>query len=212
MADLLAGLLIAVGACLRSGARDASKPIKADNAALDRLNRAAQVYLAQLRLDLLGEEEQRRVEEIRQFALNLASAGDVLERGLSRDAVRQARLGAAAAEDLAAMEALHARSREQLRLAVAVFLRGDAGAARRLIAEKERMRQDEAEAARRFAGATQRTDVEAAELRVKVVRDLKRIGAHLAAAAHPALERAGELRSSRLVGQDGVEDEGLNPA
>jgi len=212
MADMLEAMLAELAACLRSGARDAGKRIKAEGEALDRLHRAVQVYLATLRPDLLGDAERQRVEEIRQFALNLASAGDVLDRSLSRDAARQARLGATAAEDLDAIEAMQARSREQLRLAIAVFLRGDAAAARRLIAEKERMREDEAEAARRFADATQPAAVEAAELRVRVVRDLKRIGAYLAAAAHPTLERAGGLHASRLVGQDGIEDEGLTPA
>lgn len=212
MADMLEAMLVSVGACLRNDARDIGKRIKAENAGLDRLHRAVQLYLATLRPDLLGDEERRRVEEVRQFALNLASAGDIMERGLSRDTTRHARLGHAAAEDLAAMEAMHGRSREQLRLAVAVFLRGDVAAARRLIAEKERMRLDEAEAARRFADAAQGSAIEAAELRMKVVRDLKSIGAHLAVAAHPALVRSGDLRASRLVENGGVGDEGLTPA
>ena len=35
-------------------------------------------------------------------------------------------------------------------------------------------------------------------LHLDVVRDLKRIHSHIAAVAYPILERAGELRSSRL--------------
>ena len=40
--------------------------------------------------------------------------------------------------------------------------------------------------------------MEARRLHLDIVRDLKRVNAHLSAAAYPVLERRGELLTSRL--------------
>ena len=44
-----------------------------------------------------------------------------------------------------------------------------------------------------------RRDIETEGLHLDIVRDLKQIEAHLAATAHPLLERRNLLRPSRLV-------------
>jgi phosphate:Na+ symporter len=41
--------------------------------------------------------------------------------------------------------------------------------------------------------------VETSSLHLDIVRDLKRVDAHLAAIAHPLLERSNLLRPSRLI-------------
>ncbi len=167
---------------------------------VDRLNRAVQGYLAALNTDLLGEEERRRIAEIRAFAINLDSAGDVLERSLARVAAKWAREGMALDDAMMeSIQAVHLRGIEQLQLAIAAFMREDLSAARRLIEEKERMREEEAETAQRFSLAVEPAAIAATGLLLEVVRDLKRVGGHLAATAHPLLERMGVLRASRLA-------------
>jgi hypothetical protein len=47
-----------------------------------------------------------------------------------------------------------------------------------------------------YAGRVE--SVETSALHLDVLRDLKRINAHIAAAAHPVLEKLGELLPSRL--------------
>src|SRR6202043_3405902 len=84
---------------------------------------------------------------------------------------------------------------------VAVFMTEDARAARRLLGEKEVFRELETRAtethfARIRAGRVE--SVETSALHLDVLRDLKRINAHVAAAAYPVLEKRGELLSSRL--------------
>jgi phosphate:Na+ symporter len=44
-----------------------------------------------------------------------------------------------------------------------------------------------------------------------VIRDLKRISGHLVSVAYPILEAAGELRTTRLLGQ-GAERQATKPA
>ena len=116
--------------------------------------------------------------------------------------------GAARYLDAEALEtppvALAHAAREVLRLAVAVFMREDAEAARRLVREKEALRDAERDALRRMAEVADRTAAEggaAAGLLLDAVRDLRRIGAHFAMVAHPLLERRGELLPSRLAAE-----------
>jgi phosphate:Na+ symporter len=85
--------------------------------------------------------------------------------------------------------------------AAAVFMPADARAARGLLGEKEVFRDLEAHAteahfARIRAGRLE--SVETSALHLDLLRDLKRINAHIAAAAYPALDNLGELLPSRL--------------
>ena len=82
-----------------------------------------------------------------------------------------------------------------------VFMTQDARAARQLLGEKEVFRDMETRAtethfARVRAGRAE--SVETSALHLDVLRDLKRINAHLSAAAYPVLEHRGELLPSRL--------------
>lgn len=208
-ADALEEMLRAVATGFRDEDRDLAKRVGRLNEVVDRLNRAVQSYLAALGPEQLGEDEKRRVAEIQAFAINLESAGDVLERSLARVAAKWAREGVTLDEAMkAAIGDVHARALEQLSLAVAAFMREDSAAARKLIEEKERMRVEEAETARRFSLAVEPAEVAATGVLLEVVRDLKRVGGHLAATAHPLLERIGALRPSRLT----PEEEGVAPA
>jgi phosphate:Na+ symporter len=85
----------------------------------------------------------------------------------------------------------------------------DVRAARSLLGEKEVFRDLEARAteahfARVRAGRVESVDT--SMLHLDVLRDLKRINAHIAAAAYPVLERLGELLPSRLRRDIDVED------
>ena len=88
-----------------------------------------------------------------------------------------------------------------VRTAAAVFMTGDVRAARELLGEKEVFRDLETRAtgahfARIRAGRIE--SVETSALHLDMLRDLKRINAHIAAAAYAVLEHRGELLPSRL--------------
>jgi len=88
-----------------------------------------------------------------------------------------------------------------LRSSTAVFMTEDARTARALADEKEAFRDIEAAAtqahfSRLRAGGT---SAETSSLHLDLVRDLKRVNAHLvAAAAYPVLKEQGELLRSRV--------------
>jgi phosphate:Na+ symporter len=89
-----------------------------------------------------------------------------------------------------------------MRRALAVFVTRDAGVARELVAEKDRLRDEEYRAAERHFGRLRDglpETIETSALHLDVLRDLKRVNAHLTTVAYPILEQTGELRGSRLA-------------
>ena len=203
IADQLEAMLRGSAAAFRGQDREAARAINRMDDVVDRLHRAVHAYLARIPRETLGDEESRRLAEIQAFAIALEHAADVVERDLVRHAAKRLRRGLALGPGPAReIESLHTALLEQLRLAIAVFMMEDAEAARRLVRGKEGLRAAERDAARRMAeaGALDATeDGGAAGLLLDAVRDLRRVGAHLASVAHPLLERRGELLPSRLA-------------
>ena len=72
-----------------------------------------------------------------------------------------------------------------------------------LVRGKEGLRSAEQAAAQRLV----EEPGEAAGLLLDAVRDLRRVGGHLAVVAHPLLERRGELLSSRLATDQALADD-----
>ena len=169
---------------------------------LDRLHVAIKRFLGDLGRTGLAEDERARLGEILGVALNLEHAGDIIDKGLLDLAAKRIRRRLRfAAQELAEAEAMHQHLLSQLRLAVAVFMGEDLRAALRLVEEKERFRGlERAATERQFAHLQEgRRPAETGSLHLDIVRDLKRVEAHLAAIAHPLLERNNLLRPSRLV-------------
>jgi phosphate:Na+ symporter len=170
---------------------------------VDRLYGALQRYLGAISREELSEEEARRLAEVHALSINLEHAGDIIDKNLTELAAKriksQHRLSAGS---LAEIDTMHGRLLDHLQLAVAVFMYGDAQAARRLVAEKEQFREFERNATQRHLavmGSGTQEDREASTLLLDITRDLKRIEAHIAATVYGLLEKSGDLKSSRLA-------------
>ena len=203
IADVLDRMLHASESAYAAEDREAGKTLAEMDDVVDRLHRAVLAYLAGIPPDRLTAAEAARLDDIRAFAIALEHAADVLSRDVARHAAKRLRRGITlATEDRDDLAALHQSLRSQLRLAVAVLMVQDAEAARRLVREKEMLRATERGVARRAAEAAPLPLGEPGAtpgLVLDAIRDLRRVGAHLAAAAHPLLERRGELLASRLT-------------
>jgi phosphate:Na+ symporter len=168
---------------------------------LDHLNRDLKVYLTALDPDSL-DDDNRRLSEILNFVTNLEHAGDIVEKGLVAIAAKRLKRGLSfSVEGQAEIRAMIERLAGNVSAAAAVFMTDDPRAARRLLAEEEVFRDLDARAteahfARIRAGRVE--SVETSALHLDVLRDLKRINAHLTAAADSVLDRMGELLPSRL--------------
>jgi phosphate:Na+ symporter len=202
MADVVEGMLAGSRELLaRDDPRLADRLGRMDDI-LDRLHAELRRFLAELARAGLSEDARRRLHWTLAVALNLEHAGDLIDRGLlALAAKRMRRRQRLTRRELAEAEAMHEHLQAQLRLAVTVFMSEDLGAALRLVEEKERFRELERSAAdAQFARVEEgRRESETGSLHLDLVRELKRIEAHLAAIAHPLLERRKLLRPSRLL-------------
>lgn len=168
----------------------------------DKLHAALGPFLGEISQGELTDGECSRLTHTLTAALNLEHAGDVIAKGLLGLAAKRMRRGwHFTDEELAEAEAMHQHLLAQLRLAVAVFMGEDVQAALRLVEEKERFRElERAATADGFARLREgRHQPETRGLHLDLVREMKRVEAHLAAIAHPLLERRNLLRPSRLV-------------
>jgi phosphate:Na+ symporter len=172
---------------------------------LDRLHEVIERYLTQLDGDSLTEAEAKRLSDVLAFVIAMEHTGDVVEKSLMKLAAKQIKkrilLSAEAQEQIAT---LHGRLIDDLRLATAVFHGGDVAAARALAHEKEFFRESERTVTERHFDRvlTGREEAhEASGLHLDVVRDLKRISAHIISVGYPILEQSDMLRQSRLMEQ-----------
>ena len=202
MADVFETMLAGALDSLDRGDRKRVTETKRMDDVLDRLDREIKGYITSLDIDALSDAEHRRLSEIVAFTTNIEHAGDILEKSLMPLAAKRIKRGLAFSE-VNRDELRHAIERlvGNTRAAAAVFMTEDPGAARQLLGEKEVFRDIEARATQAHFGVAreERSEiVEAGRLHLDILRDLKRVNAHLSAAAYPILEGRGELLPSRL--------------
>jgi len=203
LADMLEAMLLAAREAFVADDRKRVAEARRMDDVLDRLNGAIKVYLTGLDPEALSDTDQRRITEILAFATNLEHAGDVVDKNLLGHAAKRLKrnlvLPAAQATEVSA---LIFRLVANVRAAAAVFMTEDVRAARLLVAEKEAFRDLEAEATEAHFAAIAGGHAEVAEAgawRLDLLRDLKRINAHLVeGAAYPVLKAQGELLPTRL--------------
>jgi len=209
LADLLEAMLLAARDAFATDDRKRVAEARRMDDVLDRLNHAIKAYLTGLDAEATSDADQRRIEEILAFTINLEHAGDVVDRNLLDHAAkrlkRQIMLPPGQTEEL---DATFARLVSNLRAAASVFMTADVRAARLLAAEKETFRRLEATETETHFAQIRAGQVEAAERsawRLDLLRDLKRVNDHLvAAAAYPVLKEQGELLPTRLRENDPV--------
>ncbi len=172
---------------------------------IDALQQSVKLYVARLDRSSLDEDGNRRANEIISYAINLEHIGDIIDRGLGEQAVKRAQRHLAfSAAGLEEITQMYDKTVENLALAQSVFLTGDPQLARALMAAKIEIRRLEASSTSRHLERVRALRAEALDtstLHLDIVRDLKRINAHLASVAVSVLECRGELVESRVLPQ-----------
>ncbi|MEE8271437.1 MAG: Na/Pi cotransporter family protein, partial [Alphaproteobacteria bacterium] len=169
---------------------------------VDALHEAIKLYLTEVsRRPLDGEDSERFVELIT-FTTNLEHIGDIIDNNLLPIAQKKIKRKLEFSDEgWRELSDMHARAVDQLHLGVSVFVSRDVPMARRLLVEKERLRDLEREASERHLERLRDGQVEAIEtsaLHLDMLRDLKRITSHITSIAYTLLDAEGELRRSRL--------------
>jgi len=202
MGDIIETMLRQTIVALMTDDRRLVADIERMDNAVDKLHEAVKHYVTKITRQSLDEAESRRAMEIISFAINLEHIGDIIDKNLMELAAKKIKNRFSFSDKGAAeLQQFHGRVLDSLKLAFSVFMSGDARVARQLVAEKVTIREAERAAAEsHFArlreGLT--ASVETSSLHLDILRDLKRIHAHVCSVAYPVLEATGELQPSRL--------------
>jgi phosphate:Na+ symporter len=202
MADVLEAMLVNAIAALIQSDRGKIVETKRMDDVLDKLNHAIKSYLTAFDPDSLPAVDNRRLLEILAFATNIEHAGDVLVRNVMALTSKKLKQGLVfSIEGEAEIRAMLERLAKNLRSAAAVFMTQDARAAQQLAQEKASFRELEtntvdAHFARLRSGRLE--SAQTSSLHLDLIRDLKRINAHLVAAAVSPVMRERGLSPDRL--------------
>jgi len=195
---MLREVILAFG---KDGIRRREK-IKELDIPVDRLHEAIKLYLTRLMRQPLSDDISRKTFDLIVFTTNLEHIGDIIDKSLLELAAKMHRHHLSFSEEgWSEISDLHTRVVEQMRLAITVFMTGDISLARDLVSEKDKIRKFERHAAEsHFARLRDGTlaSIETTALHLDIVRDLKRVNAHITTIAYPILEASGEMHESRL--------------
>lgn len=168
---------------------------------VDRRQQEVKSYLSRLGRDA-NEEERRRSITILDYVINLEHVGDIIDKGLAPEVRKKLGLGLwFSDEGYRELDRLFLMTQDNLRMAQTVFMTRDRDLARRLMEVKVEIRKLERQSAQRHLirlreGLDDSRDT--SSLHLDILRDLKRINAHIVAVAHPILDEEGLLVETRL--------------
>jgi phosphate:Na+ symporter len=210
MGDIVESMLRQTITALLSDDRGLVSEIERMDNAVDKLHEAVMRYITQVTRESLDEYSGRRAMEIISFSINLEHIGDIIDKNLMELAGKKIKNRFKfSPEGAAELQALHRRVLDNLKLALSVFMSGDASIARQLLREKVQIREAERSASESHLARLREgrpESVETSSLHLDVLRDLKRIHSHICSVAYPVLEATGELEPSRLKGWDAQAD------
>ncbi|WP_429820809.1 Na/Pi cotransporter family protein [Ensifer sp. B1-9] len=169
---------------------------------VDQLQQEVKIFLSRLGRDGLSQEDGRRSIVIIDYAINLEHMGDIIEKGLCEEIVKKVDNGLKFSEEgYQELKSLFNLTIDNLRVAQSIFVSRNADLARQLIEVKVSVRHMEKRSAERHIerlrdGLVQ--SLQTSSLHLDMLRDLKRVNAHIASVAYPILEESGLLTESRL--------------
>ncbi|WP_428428687.1 Na/Pi cotransporter family protein [Pararhizobium sp.] len=200
--DLIEKMLIAAMTAFNSNDRIQLQDIGKLEKQVDLLQQEVKLYLSRLGRSGLSDDNGRRSIVIIDYAINLEHIGDIIEKGLTEEVRKKIDNGLKFSEDgYQELTTLFNLTIDNLRIAQTIFVTRDADLARHLMEVKVDVRHMEKRSSERHLERLRdgRTDsLQTSSLHLDILRDLKRINAHIVSVAHPILDESGLLTESRL--------------
>ncbi|MFB9952264.1 Na/Pi cotransporter family protein [Rhizobium puerariae] len=169
---------------------------------VDRLQQDVKIYLSKLGREGLDDENARRSIVIIDYAINLEHIGDIIEKGICEQVRKKITNSLKFSDDgYDELKDLFNLTIDNLRTAQTIFVTGDFNLARHLMEIKVDVRRLEKRSAERHLERLRDGRMESLQtssLHLDMLRDLKRINAHIVSVAHPILDDSGVLIESRL--------------
>jgi len=200
--DLIERMLMRVMEVFESDDLSRLKDVTALEGKVDSLQQEVKIYLSKLGREGLSEENSRRSIAIIDYAINLEHIGDIIEKGLAPQVAKKASLGLKFSQDgFEELRKLFELTIDNLRIAQTIFVTRDFDLARQMMELKVDVRRMEKQSAERHlerlrVGRTE--SLQTSSTHLDVLRDLKRINAHIISVAHPIMDENGLLIESRV--------------
>ncbi|UXR92853.1 Na/Pi cotransporter family protein [Agrobacterium tumefaciens] len=200
--DLIERMLMRVSDGFESNDLSKIKDVPALESQVDRLQQEVKTYLSKLSREGLSAENGRRSIVIIDYAINLEHIGDIVEKGLLPQITKKASLGLKFSEDgYLELKKLFDLTIDNLRIAQTIFVTRDFNLAKQMMEVKVEVRRMEKQSSERHLERLRdgRVDsLQTSSLHLDMLRDLKRINAHIVSVAHPIMDEQGMLIESRL--------------
>ncbi|MCJ8519371.1 phosphate:Na+ symporter [Pseudorhizobium tarimense] len=200
--DLIERMLIRVEHAFQNNDLAPLAEIETLERRVDRIQQDVKVYLSKLAHDAGDGENGRRSIAIIDYVINLEHVGDIVEKGLCEEVRKKVSHNLKFSGDgYRELKNLFDLTIENLRTAQTVFVTGDLNLASHLMEIKVSVRKAEKLSAARHLKRLRDGRLESLQtssLHLDILRDLKRINAHLVSVAYPILDDSGLLRESRL--------------
>ncbi|NTA50710.1 Na/Pi cotransporter family protein [Agrobacterium tumefaciens] len=200
--DLIERMLMRVSDGFESNDLSKIKDVPALESQVDRLQQEVKTYLSRLGREGLSEENSRRSIVIIDYAINLEHIGDIIEKGLLPQVTKKASLGLKFSEDgYLELKKLFDLTIDNLRIAQTIFVTRDFKLAKQMMEVKVEVRRMEKQSSERHLERLRRgraDSLQTSSLHLDMLRDLKRINAHIVSVAHPIMDEHGLLIESRL--------------
>ncbi|WP_105432990.1 Na/Pi cotransporter family protein [Neorhizobium sp. T6_25] len=200
--DLIERMLIRASEAFEQNDLTKLKELPSLESQVDSLQQEVKIYLSKLGREGLSDENGRRSIVIIDYAINLEHIGDIIEKGLAPQVAKKASLVLNfSAEGYEELKTLFDLTIDNLRVAQTIFVTRDFNLAKQLMDVKVEVRRMEKQSAERHLERLRdgRADsLQTSSLHLDMLRDLKRINAHIVSVAHPILDESGLLIESRL--------------
>lgn len=169
---------------------------------VDTLQREIKVYLSKLGRQDLKQDNANRSIIIIDHAINLEHIGDIVEKGLMPQVAKKIGQGLRFSDDgYEELTKLFRLTIDNLRMAQTIFVTRDFNLAKQMVEVKVEVRRMEKQSSGRHLERLRHGRVESLQtssLHLDILRDLKRINAHIVSVAYPILDESGLLVESRL--------------
>ncbi len=201
--DLIDAMLMKTLHALETNKLSGLKDVAALEKQVDLLQQEVKIYLSKLGHAGLEPGNARLSIVIIDYAINLEHIGDIIEKGLGEQVRKKVNNGLRFSDaGYAELRDLFSLTIDNLRIAQTIFVTRDFALARQLMKVKVDVRRMERESSERHLTRLRDGSAESLQtssLHLDMLRDLKRINAHIVSVAHPILEEEGLLVESRLL-------------
>ena len=200
--DLIERMLMRVSDAFETNDLSKLKDIASLERRVDYLQQEVKIYLSKLGREGLNDENVRRSIVIIDYAINLEHIGDIIEKGLAPQVTKKGSLGLKFSVDgHEELKTLFHLTIGNLRIGQTIFVTRDLQLAKQMMEVKVDVRRMEKQSSERHLerlrdGHTE--SLQTSSLHLDMLRDLKRINAHIVSVAHPIMDEHGLLSESRM--------------